>query len=409
MRFLIVIGLVTGLMASAGYGQDALKVARAKVSTVYKRLASVPPTAAEIETWAQAYAGAKSAAEKRAALATVAQAATENDYFYSRTVMNFADPETNEGEELLERNLSDYTATIVGSIRDELDYRTILYDDIVYVPAAGLNLPYSANDNNSYATLETQVITGQAPLAASLTQSTQTAVTGLPLQAGIYTLRGYGSVFYNDGTNRAPFRYTLINYLCADLEELSDVTRPDIYVRRDVDRTPGGDGEKFRTECVGCHAGMDPQTKAFAFMDFAPGNDEGTGAVTYSQTPVPKVNRNNDTFPNGAPVEDDAWLNTWYEGTNSDVGWSQTIKSGNGPKSWGQAMSDTTMFPECMAQRVYEVVCLRDDSSNLAKADIKTLSQTFIQDNYNMKKLFQNAAVTCGENLSLQITNVGSE
>lgn len=401
MRILTVVGLVAGLMASTGYAQqDALKVARAKVSTVYKRLASVPATTAEVETWAQAYVAATSAAEKRAALAAVAQAATLNDFFYSKTVMNFADPETNEGEELLETNLSDYTSTIIGFVKDELDYRTILYDDIVYIPAAGLNLPYSPNDNVSYQTLESQVFAGQVELAPSLTQSTQTAVTGLPIQAGIYTLRGYGSVYYNDGTNRAPFRYTLINYLCSDLEQLSDVTRPDIYVRRDVDRTPGGDGEKFRTECVGCHAGMDPQTKAFAFMDFTPG-DDGTGIVSYAQTPVPKVNRNNDVFPNGAPVEDDSWLNIWYEGSNANVGWSETIKSGTGPKSWGEAMADTTMFPECMSQRVYEVVCLRDNSTNLAKADIKTLSQTFIEDNYNMKKLFQNAAVTCGESLNL--------
>ena len=271
MRISIAIGLVVGLMASsASYGQDALKVARAKVSTVYKRLASVPPAAADIETWAAAYVAAKSAAEKRAALQTVAAAATLNDFFYSKTVMNFADPETNEGEELRDRNLNDYTATIVGMIANEEDYRTILHEDVVYIPAAGLNLPYSPNDNISYSTLEEQVIQGQVPLAASLTRSTQTAVTGFPIQAGIYSLRGYGSTFYNDGTNRAPLRYTFINYLCRDMEELSDVTRPDIYVRRDVDRTPGGDGEKFRTECVGCHAGMDPLTKAFAFMDWAP-------------------------------------------------------------------------------------------------------------------------------------------
>ena len=393
--------LATGMSFTA-YGQvDELKVARAKVITVYKRLASIPPASADVETWAQAYVAAQDPAAKKAALYAVAEAATQSDFFYSRTVMNFADPETNEGEELLPRNLSDYTATIVGFIRDELDYRLILSDDVVYIPNAGLNLPYSAQNNESYATLEEQVILGQQPLAASLTQTTQTAVTGLPLQAGIYTLRGYGSVFYQDGTNRAPFRYTYINYLCHDMEELSDVTRPDIYVRRDVDRTPGGDGEKFRTECVGCHAGMDPQTKAFAYMNFEITDEENNiSQITYSNTPVAKVNQNNDTFPNGATVEDDAWLNIWYEGANAEAGWSKTIKSGNGPKSWGQAMADTEMFPKCMAKRVYKVVCLGDASTNSAKATISTLSNQFKEDGYNMKKLFHNTAATCGEALS---------
>ncbi|NRA63780.1 MAG: hypothetical protein HRU19_04815 [Pseudobacteriovorax sp.] len=397
MKVSIITGLLFGGLAFTAYGQaDALKVARAKVSTVYKRLASVPPPAADLENWAAAYVAATDDAGKNAALLTVAQAATANDFFYSRTVRNFADPETNEGEELIEQNLSDYTATIVGFIRDGLDYRTILYDDVVYIPNAGLNLPYSPENNDSYAALEELVRTGQQPLAGSLTQSTQTAVTQYPVQAGIYTLRGYGSVFYNDGTNRSPLRYTFINYLCKDMEELSDVTRPDIYVRRDVDRTPGGDGEKFRTECVGCHAGMDPQTSAFAFVDF----DPEAGRITYSQTPVPKVNRNNDTFPNGAAVTGDAWLNIWYEGTNANLGWSKEIKSGNGPKSWGQAMADTEMFPQCMAKRVYEVVCLQDGTTNLAKANISAMATQFVAEGHNMKKLFENTAALCGEQLS---------
>ena len=417
MKRILTLGLLTGLLSFSTHsvGQDdELKTARAKVSTVFKRLASIPAAAAELESWAGEYVAAKDAAAKRDVLAKVATAAIAQDTFYSRTVMNFADPETNEGEEILARNLSDYTATIIGFIKDELDYRRILYDDVVYTvnPALTVNLPdndnngqltpvttgpYSAADNLAYERLEEAVKHGQVTLADNLTQATQSATTGYAIQAGIYSLRGYGSVFYNDGTNRSPFRYTYINYLCSDLEEISDVTRPDIYVRRDVDRTPGGDGSKFRTECVGCHAGMDPQTKAFAFVDF----DVDNGVLTYSQQPVPKVNRNNDTFPNGASVRDDAWQNIWYEGSNKDLGWSKTYKSGTGPASWGQAMSDTTMFPECMAERVYETVCLTNTNTRKAQSDIKTLSSQFVKDNFNMKSLFLNTAVTCGENLNL--------
>lgn len=380
---------------------DPLKDALAVVSTAYKRVASVPASAADLDTWAKEYVAAKDLAAKKAVLKKVATAATTNDTFYSKTVMNFADPQTNEGEELQVTNLTDYTATIVGFVRDDLDHRRILYDDIMYVPSPNIQgidpaVTYSSDNNTVYEQLEQLVINGEQPLASNLTQVTQSATTGLPIQAGEFTLRGFGSVFYNDGTNRAPLRYTFINYLCTDMEELSDVTRSEIGVRRDVDRTPGGDGAKFRSECVGCHAGMDPMTKAFAYLDYAPNADDpAIGNITYGTNPVPKVNRNFDTFPAGASVDDDAWVNLWYEGSNENFGWSKNIKSGNGPKSWGQSMSETEAFPKCMAKRAYKVICLKDPTTAEAKSVIDSLGAEFVKNGYKMKSLFIDTAVEC--------------
>ena len=397
IKALCAAGLLNFACIAWGQGTD-MPTAVAKVSTLFKRLASAPPSdMGQLEGWAAEYVAATDAAARTAVLNKVAAAAVEVDTFYSRTVMNFADPETNEGEELLSRNLSDYTALIIGFIRDELDYRRILFDDIMYVPSPGLGLPaYQDTNNDAFEQLESLVIQGQQSLAANLTQVTQSGTTDYPIQAGIYSLRGYGSVFYNDGTNRAPFRFTYMNYLCKDVEEVSDVTRPDIYVRRDVDRAPGGDGEKFRSECVGCHAGMDAQTSAFAFVDF----DPDANRITYSDLPVAKVNRNNDTFPSGSAVADDSWINIWYEGSNANLPWSQSVRQGNGPKSWGQAMAETGMFPSCMAERVYKVVCLKSPDTQSAREEISSLANQFTEDNYNMKSLFINTAVTCGEGLN---------
>ena len=400
---LLTTGLMLGLMTSQAYARGELPVARTVVKTAYQRLASVPPAAAQLETWAQEFVDAKDAAAEQAVLVKVATDAVTLDTFYSRTVLNFAEPETNEGEQLTDA-LNDHTALIVGMIRDGVDYRQILYGDVYYIPNPALALTnengdpvqYSFDNNDVYDALHRQAKQGLVPLASSLMPVAQSTQTNFPIQAGMFTTRGYASVFYNDGTNRAPVRYTFMHYICRDMELLSDITRPDIYIRRDVDRTPGGDGEKFRTECAGCHTGMDPHSKAFSYLDY---NAED-GVVTYTPgEPVVKVNRNNDTFPNGYVVEDDTWLNIWYEGSNSNLGWNPEMKSGNGPKSWGESIATTSMFPECMAQRVYETVCLKEELDSRDRANLRKLAQSFEADSYNMKNLFINASAACAVNL----------
>lgn len=400
MKFHLTLALGLGLAgATQGLAQSDIESARAAVMTVYQRLASVRPDTANLDTWAQAYMGASSAAEKKSVLLQVAGEAVKEETFYSRTVLNFADPETNEEIQLNTGvALTDLTATIIGLIKDEADYRRILYDDVLYIPTPATFGAYSYTNNDAYTNLYNQVLAGSAPLSSSLQAATQTGNTSIPIQAGIYTLRGYGSVFYNAGTNRAPVRYSMIHYACRDMEQLSDSNRPDIYVRRDVERTPGGDGEKFRTECVGCHAGMDPLTSAFAYLDWMDGDD---ATVTYANAPVDKVNRNNDVFPNGFEVSDDSWRNLWIEGANSSLPWNTELTSGNGPKSFGEMLATSGMFPECMAQRVYQTVCFRKSLGSRDRSKILELSKSFVDANYNMKELFKNATVTCIDTLKL--------
>lgn len=399
MKFHLSIAVGLGLLGSTqGLAQSDIESARAAVTTVFQRLASVRPDVTNLETWSQAYASASSPAEKKSVLLQVAGEAVKEETFYSRTVLNFADPETNEEIELNTGvALNDLTATIIGLIKDEADYRRILYDDVLYIPTPGTFGAYSYVNNEAYENLYTQVQAGSVVLSTSLQAATQTGNTSIPVQAGIYTLRGYGSVFYNAGTNRAPVRYSMIHYACRDMEQLSDANRPDIYVRRDVERTPGGDGEKFRTECVGCHAGMDPLTSAFSYLDWM--DDEGT--VAYANAPVDKVNRNNDVFPNGHVVQDDSWKNLWLEGANSSLPWNPEMTSGNGPKSFGEMLATSGMFPECMAQRVYQTVCFRKALGSRDRTKILELSKGFIDSNYNMKDLFKNATVTCIDSLRL--------
>jgi hypothetical protein len=391
--------LVTMLLSMPAFsaGTDDLSKAKAQAAFVFKRLAGVPASAADIETWG---AGLAAAADKTAYLTdVVAKAATEVDSFYSVTVLNFAQIEGSEDRALGDGPgvLTDLTATIIGMIRDDKDYRGILSEDVLYVPTGQT---YAPGNNTIYDNLFNTVKNG-APLASALTATTQTGATGLTVQAGIFTLRGFGSVYYDAGTNRAPFRFTMMNYVCRDLEDLSDVSRADIYVRRDVDRAPGGDATKYRTECVGCHAGMDPLANAFAYFDFVPpANANQQAAITIAAAPTPKTNQNNDVFPGGAVVSSDAWLNLWLEGTNSALGWDPTKTKGNGVKSFGEMLASSKMFPECMAKRVYKTVCLKEGTSTTDKAAIAKLAADF-STNYNMKDLFKDAAVDCGSKIGM--------
>jgi len=103
--------------------------------------------------------------------------------------------------------LNDYSATVIGIIRDDLPFSTVLTGDFIYVAKDGITgVPaYSALDNAHYAALDTLNI----DLQANLERRVQTSTTGLADAAGVLTTRGFGEAYYNMGTNRAAVRFTL--------------------------------------------------------------------------------------------------------------------------------------------------------------------------------------------------------
>ena len=118
-------------------------------------------------------------------------------------------------------------------------------------------------------------------LSVHLKKTTQSSVTGIPsaATAGVMTTRGAASAFFVNGTNRAMFRFTMINHLCNDLPTVMDTTRPPDRIRQDVTRSPGGVSTLFLTNCIGCHSGMDPMAQAFAYYNFSyPASEIGATA-----------------------------------------------------------------------------------------------------------------------------------
>src|SRR5690606_3683794 len=90
--------------------------------------------------------------------------------------------------------LNDYTATVIGLVRDDADFRTALYDDVIYTSNASGLPPYSISNNSHYEAIENRGIS----LKDTLVKSTQSSVTGLPVEAasGVITSRAAAKAFF---------------------------------------------------------------------------------------------------------------------------------------------------------------------------------------------------------------------
>ena len=205
------------------------------------------------------------------------------------------------------------------------------------------------------------------------------------------------------------FRFTMLNHMCRDMEQVHDVTRVPDRIRQDVSRSPGGDSRVFLNNCIGCHAGMDGMAQAFAYYDFEydvmNDPDAENGRINYNNTgdidPVTgtrveeKYFNNNLNFEHGFVTPDDSWVNYWRDGQNKVLGWDQGLPgSGAGAKSLGQELANSDAFAQCQVEKVFENVCLRPPQSAADHTQIETMVGNF-QSGYNLRQTFQESAVYC--------------
>ena len=194
----------------------------------------------------------------------------QNRYFYSSALKNFVTPWTNVDRTVF-ADLNDYTATVIGMIRDDVPFDQVLSADLVYVGAPGVvGAAYSQTNNDHYRQLEAaRVNLGDPTRLVPMLQSTLPgAVLVAGETAGVITTRAAGEAFFSAGTNRRMWRFTTMNFLCRDMEQLKDVSRPTDRIRQDVSRSPGGDSSVFHNHCTGCHSGMDPMAGAYAYYEW---------------------------------------------------------------------------------------------------------------------------------------------
>jgi hypothetical protein len=396
-RALIGITLTATLVA----GNTAFAGPREQAKRMHDRLAGVPPTETTLQQMVNEI-------ENNSDPLAAAMLAVEHPDFYNVTLKNWVTPWTNE-ERTVFAPFNDYTATVIGVIRDEIDFREILSGDIIYTGSGGLPA-YSNSNNNHYEAIENQGLN----LKDVLVQQTQSSVTGLPAQAtaGVITSRAAARAFFIDGTNRAMFSFTMLNHLCRDLEMIKDPTRPADRVRQDASRSPGGDSRVWFNNCLGCHAGMEPLAEAYAYFDYTyPEGDEDGGQLNYigpgSPAYVPGVVQpkyliNSNNFKDGYITVDDNWINYWRDGANSVLGWNTGLPdtgggngTGDGTKSMGVELANSQAFAQCQVTKAFEAVCLRSPENSDDRTQINTMTSNFTGGGYNMKHVFAEAAVYC--------------
>jgi hypothetical protein len=376
-----------GALALAGANALAAGPNADQATRIYNRIAGIPPSAAQL-------------AQMTAAGDPVSAAliATNDPAFYNNTIRNLAAPWTNRDQSVFVP-LNDYTATVIGMVKDNVPFNTLLSADLVYIADSAAGVPaYSASNNAMYDALDTNNV----DLSVHLVSSTQSALSGIPAAAtaGVMTTRGAASAFFINGTNRAMFRFTVMNHLCNDLQLVMDTTRPPDRIRQDVTRSPGGVSTLFLNNCIGCHSGMDPMAQAFAYYNFTatdPDTTDTTGNIVYTVGQVqPKYHINNTNFPQGFNTMDDAWENRWRSGPNYILGWSAALPgSGNGAKSLGVELESSAAFASCQVNRVFKDVCLRAPNNSTDFATINSMIASFQSHNYSLRQVFAEGAAYC--------------
>ena len=141
---------------------------REQAKVIHDRLAGVPPTDAVLTQMENLVAGGDPIG--------AAFVAMDNVNFYNVTLKNFAAPWTNRDQSVFVP-LNDYIATVIGMIRDDVPFNTLLSADLTYVGNNGLvQAAPSRFNNDHYAQLEASNIN----LRDELVATTQSSIQGIP-------------------------------------------------------------------------------------------------------------------------------------------------------------------------------------------------------------------------------------
>jgi hypothetical protein len=386
----------------------ALK-AQEQAKRLHARFTGVPPSRAVLEQLTNLLEADR--------VVDAAFVAMQNSHFYQVVLFNLFSGASNvSGNADIE--LNDFTALVLGLIRDNERFDQVLYGDVFYtandetmtynVNFSGVTTPVNLNgaafplvrnadgtndfnqnppanrvrppfrladtnnasnirydDNNHYVDL--QRLSNWIDLLQKRSQASTYGFLNPDQRpvaediAGALTTRHFGSEFMNMGTNRRAFRFTAKNFLCKDMEQLADSSAPDFRARQDVDRSPGGNSLNFKAKCAGCHAGMDSFAGAFAYFDYV------NGRLAYNRNALQNNNnkqfRQSNVYPEGFRLQNNSWINVWNRGPNLSLGWrtpsTGAIDQGIGAKALGSALAATEQFGNCMAQKAFQRICFR--------------------------------------------------
>src|ERR1700761_5784222 len=171
------------VLAVVSSGAQGAALTKDQAQRIYNRIAGVPASDAVLNQMVG-----------MDPTAAALQFATQDPAFYNGTIRNLAAPWTNRDQSAFVP-LNDYTATVVGMVKDDVPFNQLLSADIIYTADGASGAPAYSNSNNAmYQFLDDN----QVDLSAHLTRQTQSAITGLPTTAtaGVLTTRAAAQAFF---------------------------------------------------------------------------------------------------------------------------------------------------------------------------------------------------------------------
>ena len=123
------------MLALVGASALAANPTKDQAKRMYDRIAGVPASDTVLTQMTQVDPN------------SAALMATQDPAFYNNTVRNLATPWTNRDQTVF-APLNDYTATVVGMVRDDVPFNTLLSADLVYIADSAANVPAYSPANN---------------------------------------------------------------------------------------------------------------------------------------------------------------------------------------------------------------------------------------------------------------------
>ena len=310
-------------------------------------------------------------------------------------------------DELVSNQLSDFVATGIGVVRDDLDARELLTGNYTYRGVAGLpnvraNIATDilASNNHYVDLINTDLKTSLVKFEPQQVLTAANAPVANPDPAGLLSSRGFLGAHAIAGTNRRIIEFTFREFLCVPIEGWSDPSAPDNFIGQDVERFPEGSNAKFQSNCRACHAQMDPLRGAFANVVF-----DGTKVIhsgvdlntTFFRNAAPNVGiaikylptGANQKFPSGYAPTDTRFQNYAITGVNASYfGWDPTKLKGSGMNAFGDMIANSRAFPRCLVRRAFREVCKRSEVEGDAAA-INAVTNEFVSGGYKLKTVFE--------------------
>ncbi len=210
---------------------------------------------------------------------------------------------------------------------------------------------------------------------------------------GVLTSAQYGVAIFEGGTNRRAVRKIVEDWLCVGtIDRIKNYNIPDLWVGRDVERTPGGHFQNYANGCVGCHAGMDAVRGAFARYDILnlsvtdryPGGTVATTDPEYDAVQM-KMNINSQNFPSGYHVTDSRWEHNGWMPIRPDLVGSVYRR----PSDISALILSSPELYSCLTKRVQASLC--PDRQDITQ-EIDRVASRF-QSHKSLRTVFLDAAV----------------